>query len=137
MRLEVSHCHFATRHEGGDSGKQSQANEEPAAELNDAGRQTFRVVDLTLSSQDSEQFLGAMTGKQRASYHAQNRVEIDFVTREKVCHRCPVLTGTEPTGKPRLNYSGNRSGRPAIRCAQGAPPMHRRERSFVEIRIMR
>jgi hypothetical protein len=61
---EIGYRHFSAGHEGSDRASQAKRDERTSHEFNAPCDQTFRVAQLARTTQNTEQLLGAMAGKQ-------------------------------------------------------------------------
>src|SRR5262249_34329815 len=86
MCFEIGHCHLTAGEERSDPSKQASRNEYAAAELDDACDQTFRIMNLAVSTKHCEKLLSTVTGIQQAGDNPQNRVALTSMVREKRSH---------------------------------------------------
>jgi len=67
MRLEVGDCHFSTGDECGDGGEEPDRNQNSSSKFDDPSCETLRIMNLTLSAQDTEELLCPVTSKEETN----------------------------------------------------------------------
>jgi hypothetical protein len=82
MRLEVGDCHFSAGDECGNGGEEPDRNQNSSSKFDDPGRKTLRVMNLTLSAQDTEELLRSVTSEEETNNEPHQAVRDRAVSLE-------------------------------------------------------
>ena len=102
VRLEIRNRHFARRQKRADAREQTEGDKPTTGEFNDAGDNSFGIVELSLSSEHAEKFLRAMTGEQQADNQSHDRINRIRVAVEEVHDRKSLRMSILRCGSSRL-----------------------------------